>query len=106
MEAIPHDTNGMMTLHDPVNPVVDICFIHGVNGGNVSTWTMKSESMYWPRDLLPKDIPDARILSFGYEAKLVDFWAKVSQNSLGQHADNLISALVGQRVDLKSVSYD
>lgn len=63
------DTFGLIQLHCPDHPTVDVCFVHGVGGGNISTWSLKN--FCWPRDLLPEDIPNARILSFGYDAKIV-----------------------------------
>ena len=97
MAVAEPDSLGLAQLHRPDEAMVDICFVHGVNGGNISTWTMKDKC--WPRDLLPSDIPNARILSYGYDAKIVGFWtkAKVSHNSVEMHAANLIGALVGDR---------
>lgn len=31
----------------------------------------KSRKCYWPRDLLPLDIPDAKILTYGYDADVI-----------------------------------
>ncbi len=31
----------------------------------------KSNKIYWPRDLLPADLPDARILTYGYDADVI-----------------------------------
>ncbi|KAL8734453.1 MAG: hypothetical protein Q9181_003191 [Wetmoreana brouardii] len=74
MASSQPDTIGLDVLHSPADPAVDICFVHGLRGGRVATWT--SKNVCWPKDLLPADIPDARILSFGYDAKVVQFWYK------------------------------
>ena len=95
MSAPNSDKSGLLVLHCPDEVLVDICFIQGVRGGNVSTWTW--EKMCWPRDLLPIDIPNARIISYGYDADIIDFWAPVSENSVEKHAGNLVAALVGDR---------
>ena len=100
MSTSKSDSLGLLQLYHPDGAVVDICFIHGVRGKNVSTWT--SEHNCWPRDLLPSDIPDARITSFGYNASIVDFWAPVSANSVKRHAENLVAALVGDRSNSKT----
>ena len=100
MSAPKSNSLGLLQLYRPDEAVVDICFIHGVYGGNVSTWT--SENSCWPCDLLPSDIPDARIISFGYDASLMDFWAPVSENSVEKHALNLVAALVGDRSGSKA----
>ncbi|KAL8655797.1 MAG: hypothetical protein Q9226_002908 [Calogaya cf. arnoldii] len=70
------DTIGPLELHCPQDPVVDICFVHGILGGNISTCCLKDKGLCWPRDLLPRDLPVARILSFGYDADIAQFWSK------------------------------
>ncbi|KAL8837687.1 MAG: hypothetical protein Q9170_002419 [Blastenia crenularia] len=89
------DSNGMLELQTPADATVDICFVHGLGGGNVSTW--KLDKVYWPLELLTKDIPKARILSFGYDSDVIKPGSKVSQNGLKLHAANLMAALVGGR---------
>ena len=100
MSAPKSNQLGLIPLYRRDEAVVDICFIHGVRGGNVSTWT--SENICWPSDLLPSDIPDARIISFGYDASIVGFWAPVSENSVKNHALNLVAALVADRYKIKT----
>ncbi|KAL8889203.1 MAG: hypothetical protein Q9192_006055 [Flavoplaca navasiana] len=97
MATTQEDTMGMLQLHCPHDPVVDICFVHGIRGGNISTWCLKDKKVCWPRNLLPHDIADARILSFGYDASVLQFWSKVSQNTMAQHASNLSARLAGNR---------
>ena len=95
MFASNSDKSGLLVLHCSDDVLVDICFIHGVRGGNVSTWIW--EKMCWPRDLLPIDILDARIISYGYDVSIIDFWAPVFENSVEKHAENLVAVLVGDR---------
>jgi pimeloyl-ACP methyl ester carboxylesterase len=82
-------------LNDPTDAVVDIVLIHGLNGHREKTWT--DDQVFWPKDLLPADIPKARILAFGYDAIIVHFWSQASQNRIDNHADELFAALVGLR---------
>ena len=88
---------GMLQLHCPHDPVV-----HGIRGGNTSTWCLKDKEVCWPRDLLPHDIADARILSFGYDTSVLQLWSKVSQNIMAQHASNLSARLAGNRSKVKA----
>ncbi|KAF4535003.1 SesB-related regulatory protein [Lasiodiplodia theobromae] len=69
-------------LSDPADATVDIVFVHGPGGDKEGTWTWISpersiqqpERVFWPRDLLPKDLPHARIISFGYDASFAHFY--------------------------------
>lgn len=59
------------------------------------TWT--EGTTLWPRDLLPEQVPQARILTFGYDADTYHFWSPVSDNKIKNHADSLTAGLVGLR---------
>lgn len=47
-----------------------IVAVHGLGGHPFRTWTHKNQCC-WPRDLLSVDIPDARIMTFGYDANVI-----------------------------------
>ncbi|KAF2739536.1 TPR-like protein [Polyplosphaeria fusca] len=51
--------------------------------------------VYWPRDLLPGDFPNARILTFGYDSKLVTLTSTGQRAKLTftQHAHDLFTTL-------------
>ena len=53
--------------------------------------------MHWPSQLLPNDIDDVRILTFGYDADVVNFWDPASRNKISNHAENLVGALSRDR---------
>ncbi|PKS08577.1 hypothetical protein jhhlp_004963 [Lomentospora prolificans] len=96
---------GLDILHQPVEPVADIIFIHGLTGTRDATWTRnagKRTACFWPKDLLPDSdhgIPEARIASWGYDANVVDRrpFGVVSTNSIEQHAANLCADLANFR---------
>ena len=52
-------------------------------------------NILWPRDLLPapNQIPNSRVIFFGYDADVVNFWAEAGQNRLGGHATSLVADL-------------
>lgn len=83
-----------------------IVFVHGLTGGREKTWTYKQgdTEILWPRDLLPSDIPQARIMAFGYDVDVVRFWERTSQSRIANHANNLVSSLANCRMKVDSVS--
>ncbi|KAL8883885.1 MAG: hypothetical protein Q9215_007946 [Flavoplaca cf. flavocitrina] len=52
--------------------------------------------VFWPRDLLPNVVHDARILTWGYDAD-IDGFGSASQSTIHQHAGSLLSDLADQR---------
>ncbi|KAH8882541.1 hypothetical protein GQ53DRAFT_733723 [Thozetella sp. PMI_491] len=70
-----------------------IVFVHGLTGNRESTWTDNESNIFWPVAFLSKDISQARILSFGYDADFAHFLAATSTNRIGEHANNLANEL-------------
>ena len=98
----PKGRLGITVLHDPPQTtkiVVDIVFVHGLTGDAAHTWTHKdSENRKpWPAELLSSDLPGARIMSFGYDADVVNVWSPASQNRIGNHALDLLGGLTRER---------
>jgi hypothetical protein len=79
--------------------LTSILFIHGLTGDREKTWTAKNTSEPWPRTLLPSKVPNARVLTFGYNAYVADWRELVSQVRIGNHAMNLLTTLVSYRED-------
>lgn len=84
----------------PATPDIDIVAVHGLNpfkntSNAVSTWT-SSDGKLWLRDpeFLPTQIPNARILLFGYNSNV----AFTSSNAgLVEQAANLLFLLDSRR---------
>ena len=60
--------------------------------------------MLWPKTLLPEKLPKARVLAFGYDADVVNFWSPAGQNRIGDHAQNLVANLADLRDETDTVS--
>lgn len=92
------DNYGIRTLYDGgTEACVDIVFVHGLTGNPYNTWLHKESGIHWPSKLLRQDLPDTRILSFGYDADIVNFWNPASNSRLSSHAENLVGELVRER---------
>ena len=68
--------------------------IHGLNGHALNTWTHKQNGIMWLRDFLHEEIPDVRIMTYGYNAKFRNF--KTDQN-LRVISMKLLAELVDHR---------
>ncbi|PSN60505.1 hypothetical protein BS50DRAFT_593611 [Corynespora cassiicola Philippines] len=71
-----------------------IVAIHGLNGHRDETWTA-ANGTHWLRDLLPNDLPNARIFCWGYDANT--HGKRVSHQFLHDHAEELVSDLCRRR---------
>ncbi|CCA76355.1 hypothetical protein PIIN_11895 [Serendipita indica DSM 11827] len=96
------DEFGFLELASGTDPIVDIVAIHGLDGHREKTWTAES-GVLWLRDLLPADIPNARILVYGYDADTRSREC-VSTQTIYQHADKFVKSLLRQRSDNPRVS--
>jgi hypothetical protein len=92
-----NDTYGLRVLYASQNPAVDIIFVHGLTGDSYNTWLDAKSGVYWPVDLLSKDIPDVRILTFGYDADVTKPLGPVGQNDLRDHAVCLVHEVAACR---------
>jgi hypothetical protein len=101
--------------------LASIVFIHGIQGHPEKTWThgekespksksglakifrrkkpVDSESsgtthLFWPKDLLAKDLPHTRILTYGYDSLVSKFFkGPANQSGILAHGEALLSAL-------------
>ncbi|KAK4034393.1 hypothetical protein C8A01DRAFT_49201 [Parachaetomium inaequale] len=90
--------SGIKGLHAPADAVVDVVFIHDLNGDREQSWTAQGASEPWPKTLLPAKLPTARVLTFGYDVMHPTKWrGVVSQNRIGDHAGNLLASLASLR---------
>lgn len=86
---------GLFTLQERPprqNGVVDIVAIHGLGGHAYNTWTDREK--LWLRDFLPSQIPNARIMSYGYNSA-VAFSKSVA--GIEEFAEDLLNRLDNER---------
>ncbi|KAI1853349.1 hypothetical protein JX266_002055 [Neoarthrinium moseri] len=95
---------GLKTWFQPESPTVDIVFIHGLKGDRDNTWTAKNSELPWPQTLLPLKVPEARILTYGYDSQPMNIRSMVSNNRIDNHAMNLLTALATHRQEGNSKS--
>lgn len=78
--------------------VFSIVFVHGLTG-SWKTWYEPRTKTFWPSDLLPKDVPSARIFVWEYDADVFKKWINhhPSTNKLFAHGSNLCGRLAGRR---------
>jgi hypothetical protein len=98
----PDGRCGMFVLVDQAadaTGIVDIIAIHGLNGHYQKTWTAtpklaRGKECNWLKDLLPKQIPNARIMSYGYNS-IVQFSKSTAR--VGIFADALLEDIISWR---------
>ncbi|KAK5054034.1 hypothetical protein LTR84_001996 [Exophiala bonariae] len=89
--------SGIKVLVDPPDATTDIVFVHGITGDRERTWTSPTNAVCWPRDLLPESHPEARILTFGYDAYVVGKSDNIAKLDISHHANDLLNALANER---------
>ena len=82
--------------------LLSIVFVHGLNGHRERTWNA-SNGVIWSKDLLPYDLPQSRIYSWGYDARVASF-SQISKQYLLDDAESLVSQLEMKR-DQTKVAY-
>ncbi|KAM5447020.1 hypothetical protein MaudCBS49596_006201 [Microsporum audouinii] len=82
-------------------PMVDIIFVHGLNGDCIETWKHGDAEVPWIMDksFLGDDLyKRARIMTFGYNANV---FKNVTTSRVIDHANKLLEDLCGRRINCK-----
>jgi len=66
------DQIGLTPVTQPLQPIVDIIFIHGLEGSSHRTWSWEGNtSNFWPNWLADEpDLSKVRIHTYGYSARI------------------------------------
>lgn len=92
----PEFPGGVEVLHDCPNATIDICFVHGLTGDRITTWTAQGQSDPWPKMFIPPKLSTARILTYGYDAYVVRS-SVAGSNRLIDHATDFLNDLTTDR---------
>ncbi|KAG8840603.1 hypothetical protein FRB91_005902 [Serendipita sp. 411] len=85
MSKAKRKAHGFIELAAGQDPIVDIVAIHGLDGHREQSWTAEDGTI-WLKDLLPNEIPNARIISYGYDADTHSF-SRTSTQTIFRHAE-------------------
>ncbi len=107
-----HNEKSVLIRLDPQHPEsaaveatetysLDIVAVHGITGDALKSWTHDNGKL-WLRDFLPKDLPGARVFSYGYPAAV--FFTR-STGDIESFARSLLERLTNERRELKVVIY-
>ena len=77
--------------------LLDLVFIHGLIGDREHTWTHPKSAEPWPKTLISEEFPEARLLSYGYDAYVALKKEPVSSNRLSSHSLDFLNAIIAIR---------
>jgi predicted alpha/beta-fold hydrolase len=102
-DDVSDERYGLFILKDQLetaSAVVDIVALHGLNGHWNDTWTSPISGANWLKDegFLPTQVPNARIMSYGYNSSVFGTTAEADINSF---AEQLLNQLQGRRSSIE-----
>jgi len=75
-----------------------IVAVHGLNEDSITAWTDAETGVNWLRDLLPVDLPVARVLLYGYDGAATSFLCDGYVSVIQKAAEWLVQELYADRV--------
>ncbi|EMC96971.1 hypothetical protein BAUCODRAFT_434731 [Baudoinia panamericana UAMH 10762] len=87
---------GTTVLCEGETPIaVDVVFVHELGGDGRDSWSR--DGLMWPEELFGERIPNARIITWGYDSSPKDFFQGNGQQTLKGRALELLSDLKDER---------
>ncbi|KAL5049509.1 hypothetical protein BDW71DRAFT_204766 [Aspergillus fruticulosus] len=74
---------GITPLYEASTAEVDVIAVPGLGSPAIGSWKSPSSNRVWLRDFLPDDVPNIRVLLYGYDTSLLDNDGKESIEDLG-----------------------
>ena len=74
----------------------DVVAVHGLGSNWQTTWSDLPQSRSWLQDLLPKEIPNARIWTCGFDVRKY-----IRHGLITSHSKSLLNSFITQREDPK-----
>ena len=65
--------------------------------GFPNLFSKSQAKVFWPKDLLPNELPEARVISWGYDVQIDKLFAPVSKSSISHHAETLLHDIANIR---------
>ncbi|KAF8518679.1 hypothetical protein BU17DRAFT_66307 [Hysterangium stoloniferum] len=98
------DKFGIKVLAEGDSPTVDIVAVHGLDGDREKSWTADNGNC-WLRDFLLDHVPQARILTYGYDA-YTRYRNKLSEQFLHDVGGDLVEKLAMFRAASRTTACD
>ena len=82
---------------EPLTCLYSIIAVTGLAGHAYGSWAHSDQKM-WLRDYLPKDVPNARVLTYGYPSQLQ---GNMSRSILSDYSDSFARQLLDMRASAR-----
>ena len=92
----------MNKTEDAGDPTVQEEGDNVVDQGNAQEAPTRKD-VYWPEDFLAEDFADLRIMTYGYDSKLENFFGTVPRHNLFTLAGNLLTSVANKRTSCVSI---
>ena len=84
---------------DYLDAEMDIVAVHGLRGSPIRTWIDSSSQSMWLREMLQVDVPNTRVMSYGYRTEEV---LRGNDFALERLADDLVENLMDARAKIQN----